>query len=89
MTSNDLAKPETKKESTVKSASSKRNKNIPIAGSVHENIEINAEILDEIFHKNNLWMDLAMQIISKDQTVINKTVQDLKDFNSQSLATEI
>ena len=29
-----------------------------------------------------------MQIISKDQTVRNDTVQDLKDFNSQPPATQ-
>ena len=29
-----------------------------------------------------------MQVISYDQTVRNNTVQDLKDFNSQSLATQ-
>ena len=33
-------------------------------------------------------MELAMQIISNDKTVRNDTVQDLKDFNSQSLATQ-
>ena len=33
-------------------------------------------------------MELAMQIMSNDITVRSNTVQDLKDFNSQSLATE-
>ena len=33
-------------------------------------------------------MELAMQIISNDITVRNDTVQDLKEFNSQSLATQ-
>ena len=33
-------------------------------------------------------MELAMQIISNDKTVRNDTVQDLKEFNSQSLATQ-
>ena len=28
-----------------------------------------------------------MQIISNDKTVRNDTIQDLKDFNSQSLST--
>ena len=32
-------------------------------------------------------MELAMQIISNDKTVRNDTIQDLKDFNSQSLST--
>ena len=33
-------------------------------------------------------MELDMQIISNDKTVRNDTVQDLKEFNSQSLATQ-
>ena len=33
-------------------------------------------------------MELAMQIISNDKTGRNDTVQDLKEFNSQSLATK-
>ena len=33
-------------------------------------------------------MELAMQIISNDKTVRNATVQDLKEFNSQSLSTQ-
>ena len=33
-------------------------------------------------------MELAMQIISKDKTVRNDTIQDLKEFNSQSLKTQ-
>ena len=32
-------------------------------------------------------MELAMQLISSDQTVRNNTIQDLKDFNQQSLST--
>ena len=32
-------------------------------------------------------MELAMQIISTDQTVKNDTIEDLKEFNSQSLST--
>ena len=31
-------------------------------------------------------MELAMQIISNDKTVRNNTVQDLKEFNSQSVS---
>ena len=42
MTSNDLAN------------SNKRNKSISKGGSAQENIEINDENLDEIFHNNNL-----------------------------------
>ena len=33
-------------------------------------------------------MELAMQLISCDQTVGNDTIQDLKDFNQQSLSTQ-
>ena len=35
-----------------------------------------------------LKMDLAMQIISTDKTVRTDTIQDLKEFNSQSLTTQ-
>ena len=33
-------------------------------------------------------MELAMKFISNDQAVRSNTVQDIKDFNSQSLATQ-
>ena len=33
-------------------------------------------------------MELAMQIISTDETVRSDTLQDLKDFNQQSLSTQ-
>ena len=33
-------------------------------------------------------MELAMQIISNDKTVRKGTIQDLKDFNQQSLKTQ-
>ena len=52
------------------------------------NTEINGEYLDEILHNINLQMDLAMQIISNDQTVRSGTVHALKIFNSQSQATQ-
>ena len=32
-------------------------------------------------------MELAMQLISTDQTVRDDTIEHLKDFNSQSLST--
>ena len=32
-------------------------------------------------------MELAMQLISTDQTVRDNTIEELKDFNSQSLST--
>ena len=34
-------------------------------------------------------MELAMQIISNDKTVRNDTIEDLKEFNSQSLSTRV
>ena len=49
--------------------------------------ETNDEFLDEILHNNNLEMEVAMQFISNDKTVNSTTVKNLKDFNSQSLAT--
>ena len=33
-------------------------------------------------------MELAMQIVSNDKTVRNDTIQDLKNFNHQSLTTQ-
>ena len=33
-------------------------------------------------------MELAMQLISNDQTVRDNTIEDLKDFNLQSLSTQ-
>ena len=33
-------------------------------------------------------MELAVEIISNYQTIRNETVQDLEDFNSQSLSTQ-
>ena len=33
-------------------------------------------------------MELAMQLISTDQTVRDNTIQDLNDFNQQSLSTQ-
>ena len=33
-------------------------------------------------------MDLAIQIIANDKTVRNDTVNDLKEFNNQSRATQ-
>ena len=65
-----------------------RNKNILKAGSVQENIEINEHFVDEILHKNYLWMELAMQIISNDKIVGNDTIQVLKKINTQSLTSQ-
>ena len=80
MSSNDLKTTQTK--------SNRKNKNILKAGSVQENIEINEHYLEEILDNNNIKMDLAMQIISTDKTVRNDTIEDLKEFNSQSLTTQ-
>ena len=33
-------------------------------------------------------MELALQLVSTDQTVRIDTIQDLKDFNQQSLTTQ-
>ena len=55
---------------------------------MRENNKVNDENLDEILHNNNPWMESAMQIISNDKTVRSDTIQDLKDFISQSLTTQ-
>ena len=34
-------------------------------------------------------MELAMQLSSNDKTVRNDTIQDLRDFNQQSLTTQV
>ena len=73
-------------DSTVNHTTNKRSK--LKGGSVHESDEINDEKIDENLHKFNLQVELAMQIISSDNNVRSNTVQDLEDFNSQSLATQ-
>ena len=52
------------------------------------NIELNEHYWDKILKNNDSKMDLAMQIISNDKTVRNDTIQDLNEFNSQSLTTQ-
>ena len=52
------------------------------------NVEITHQNLDEILNNNNIDMELAMEIISNDQTIRSETVKDLKDFNSQSSSTQ-
>ena len=54
---------------------------------MQENVENNEHFLDGFLHKTNSQMELAMQIISNDKTGRNDTIQDLKDFNQQSLTT--
>ena len=88
MTSNDLAKPDTNREFTVIRTSNNRNKNILKAGSLHESIEINDDFSDEILHNLNLQMGLALQIISNVKSARSDTIQDIKEFNSQSLTTQ-
>ena len=58
------------------------------AGSIHENIEINDEYSDEILLNKIIELELAMQIISNDKTLRSNRVNDLKEFNNQSLATQ-
>ena len=87
MTLNYIAKPDTNTESTVKRISNERNKNVLKCGSVHENIEINEKYLEKILHNNNLQLNIAMQIISKDKTVRSETLLDSKNFNSKSPTT--
>ena len=71
------------------------------SGSVHEFDEINDSYLYELLHNHNDLQglhynpsafllhkkDLAMQTTSNDKNGKIITLQDLKNFNSQSLAT--
>ena len=82
MTSNDL------KTSQTTTKSNRNYKNILTSESVHENVANKEHYLDENLHINNLSMELAMQIVSNDKTEIKYTRQDLKEFNSPSLATQ-
>ena len=52
------------------------------------NFEVNENYLDEVVHNENFYMDLAIQTIANDKTVKSDTVQDLKEFNNQSVATQ-
>ena len=54
MTSDDLTKPKTNTESTVKRISNRRNKNSFKFGSMHENVRTNDEYLEEILLNNNI-----------------------------------
>ena len=80
--SNDLAKHQTSTQYN------RRNKNILKTGTLHENIENNDQYLYEFWNNNDIQTDLAMQIIFKDKTVRSDTIQDLKEFNSQSLSSQ-
>ena len=63
MTQNDLVKPETNTEATVKRTSNK--KNFLKDGSVRETIQINVEYLDESLRNRKLYLELAMQLLLK------------------------
>ena len=51
------------------------------------NLESSDEYLDEYLH-NNFYMELAMQVISNDETLRRRTVPNLKGFNSHFLSTQ-
>ena len=82
MTSNDLKSPQS--SSNGKKTKTKNNLK---GGFVHDNVEISYQFLDEILDNKDKEMDLAMQIIFTNKTVSDDTV-DLKEFNSQPLATQ-
>ena len=85
----DIKRPQTtSNDLKTNTKSNKRNKNILKAGSIHENIELKNQYFDEFLDNNDIKLDLAMQIISTDKTVRNDTIQDLKEFNNQSLASK-
>ena len=67
--------------------SNNKNNNILKAGSIHEKIEFNDQYLDKILDNNDIEKELAMQIIFNDKTVRSDTIQGLKVFSNQSLAT--
>ena len=84
MTSNDLKRPQlSSKESPPQTVEPKKNKL-----KCGADREINHEYSDENFHNKNLQKELAMQFISNDEAVRKITVQDIKDFSSQPLATQ-
>ena len=80
LTSNDLKITQTK--------SNKKSKNALKTGSVQQNFEIDNHYLNENLDNNDIKMDLAMQRISTDKTVTKNTIENLKEFNSQSLSTQ-
>ena len=87
MSSNESKRSQMIPMEIVKTLKSK-NKNNSKTGSVPEIVENKEKYLDEFLHNNNLRMKLAMQNFSNDSTVRSDTVQDSKDFNSQSLTTQ-
>ena len=45
-------------------------------------VEISDENLDEVLANNNIYIKLAMENFSNDQTIVSETIQHLKNFNS-------
>ena len=82
MTSKDLNWPQKDSSPIIEAIKPKKNK---FKGGVKS--EFNDEYFVEIHHNNALLIDLATQVIYNDQIVRINTVQDSKEFNSQSLAT--
>ena len=71
MTSNDIKKPQmTSNDPEGEPAKSKNNLK---GGAI---FEINGEILDGILHIESLYLELAVQFISNDQTERSDTIQD-------------
>ena len=84
--SNNLKRPQlTSKNSSliIETVKPKKNKFMGFG-----NIELNDEYFDEYLHNSKLQLVLAMQIFSNDQTVRSNRGQDLKEYNSQTLATQ-
>ena len=84
MTSIDLKRPQSISES-LHEDEPVRSKNKLKGGA---NNEINEHYSDEFLQNDDPKMEIAMRIFSNDKTVRKDTIQDLKDFNSQSLATQ-
>ena len=85
MTSNDLKRPQPTSNENGKKVKTKNNLK---GGFVQKNIEINEHYSEKILQNNNPKMELAMQIVSNDKAVRNDTIQDMKEFNQQSLTTQ-
>ena len=83
MTSKDLKRPQS--SSNGKKVKTKINLK---GGFFHDNFETNDQNLDEISDNNDIKMDLAMQIILSDKSVRSDTIEDLKEYNPQSLTTQ-
>ena len=51
-------------------------------------LNLTVKIEKKFLHSNDFLMELPVQIVSNDQAIRINTIQDLKEFNSQSLATQ-